>query len=162
MPKPPAEKPSLRPAQLHRGKPVYYSAAVCPTRVMALVLPPVQGRIFDTRVAVFLIQTNVSPDPYQPMCTIDCGRALFYYEAATSLNQNPPGPSLGQGGGHACSARVMINATGCPAPVLDRNRMQTHKRLSQLIASAIDHVSAFYCLVTHFASSQRGEPCPEA
>ena len=35
--------------------------------------------------------------------------------------------------------RVMINATGCPAPVLDRNRMNTHKHLSQLIASAVDH-----------------------
>ena len=34
---------------------------------------------------------------------------------------------------------VMINATGCPAPVLDRNRMNTHKHLSQLIASAFDH-----------------------
>ena len=34
---------------------------------------------------------------------------------------------------------VMINATGCPAPVLDRNRMHTHTHLSQLIASAIDH-----------------------
>ena len=34
---------------------------------------------------------------------------------------------------------VMINATGCPAPVLDRNRMNTHKHLSQLIASAVDH-----------------------
>ena len=34
---------------------------------------------------------------------------------------------------------VMINATGCPAPALDRNRMKTHKHLSQLIASAIDH-----------------------
>ena len=38
--------------------------------------------------------------------------------------------------------RVMINATGCPAPVLDRNRMNTHKHLSQLIASAVDHVQA--------------------
>ena len=37
--------------------------------------------------------------------------------------------------------RVMINATGCPAPALDRTRMKTHKhlRVSQLIASAIDH-----------------------
>ena len=35
--------------------------------------------------------------------------------------------------------RVMINAKGCPAPVSDRARMKTHKRLSQLIASAIDH-----------------------
>ena len=35
--------------------------------------------------------------------------------------------------------RVMINATGCPAPVLDRNRMHTHKHLSQLIELAIDH-----------------------
>ena len=34
---------------------------------------------------------------------------------------------------------VMINATGCPAPALDRNRMKTHKHLSQLIPSAIDH-----------------------
>ena len=34
---------------------------------------------------------------------------------------------------------VMINATGCPVPVLDRNRMNTHKHLSQLIASAVDH-----------------------
>ena len=33
----------------------------------------------------------------------------------------------------------LINATGCPAPVLDRNRMKTHKHLSQLIALAIDH-----------------------
>ena len=41
LPKPPAEEP--RPAQLHRGKPVYYCAAVCPTRVMALVLPRGQG-----------------------------------------------------------------------------------------------------------------------
>ena len=39
----------------------------------------------------------------------------------------------------AVAMRVMINATGCPAPVLDRNRMNTHKHLSQLIASAIDH-----------------------
>ena len=42
----------------------------------------------------------------------------------------------------AVAMRVMINATGCPAPVLDRtvrNRMKTHKHLSQLIASAIDH-----------------------
>ena len=37
------------------------------------------------------------------------------------------------------SLQVMINATGCPAPVLDRNRMDTHKHLSQLIASAIVH-----------------------
>ena len=39
----------------------------------------------------------------------------------------------------AVAMRVMINATGCPAPVLDRNRMNTHKHLSQLIASAVDH-----------------------
>ena len=39
----------------------------------------------------------------------------------------------------AVAMRVMINATGCPAPVLDRNRMHTHTHLSQLIASAIDH-----------------------
>ena len=39
----------------------------------------------------------------------------------------------------AVAMRVMINATGCPAPVLDRNRMNTHKHLSQLIESAIDH-----------------------
>ena len=40
----------------------------------------------------------------------------------------------------AVAMRVMINATGCPAPALDRNRiMKTHKHLSQLIASAIDH-----------------------
>ena len=38
----------------------------------------------------------------------------------------------------AVAMRVMINATGCPAPVLDRNRMNTHKHLSQLIASAVD------------------------
>ena len=37
--------------------------------------------------------------------------------------------------------RVMINATGCPAPVLDRNRMNTHKHLSQLIASAVDRAA---------------------
>ena len=39
----------------------------------------------------------------------------------------------------AVAMRVMINATGCPAPVLDRNRMNTHKHRSQLIASAVDH-----------------------
>ena len=39
----------------------------------------------------------------------------------------------------AVAMRVMINATGCPAPALDRTRMKTHKHLSQLIASAIDH-----------------------
>ena len=39
----------------------------------------------------------------------------------------------------AVAMRVMINATGCPAPVLDRNRMKTHEHLSQLIASAVDH-----------------------
>ena len=39
----------------------------------------------------------------------------------------------------AVAMLVMINATGCPAPVLDRNRMNTHKHLSQLIESAIDH-----------------------
>ena len=39
----------------------------------------------------------------------------------------------------AVAMHVMINATGCPAPALDRNRMKTHKHLSQLIASAIDH-----------------------
>ena len=39
----------------------------------------------------------------------------------------------------AVAMRVMINATGCPAPVLDRHRMNTHKHLSQLIESAIDH-----------------------
>ena len=39
----------------------------------------------------------------------------------------------------AVAMRVMINATGCPAPVLDRNRMNTHKHLSQLIELAIDH-----------------------
>ena len=39
----------------------------------------------------------------------------------------------------AVAMRVMINATGCPAPVSDRNRMKTHKNISQLIASAIDH-----------------------
>ena len=39
----------------------------------------------------------------------------------------------------AVAMRVMINATGCPAPVLDRNRMNTHTHLSQLIASAVDH-----------------------
>ena len=31
-----------------RGKPVYYSAAVCPTRVMALVLPRSQGMLDST------------------------------------------------------------------------------------------------------------------
>ena len=35
--------------------------------------------------------------------------------------------------------RVLINATGCPAPVSDRASMKSHKHLSQLIASAIDH-----------------------
>ena len=35
--------------------------------------------------------------------------------------------------------RVMINATGCPAPVSDRARMKSHFQISQLIASAIDH-----------------------
>ena len=39
----------------------------------------------------------------------------------------------------AVAMRVMINATGCPAPVLDRNRTHTHKHLSQLIELAIDH-----------------------
>ena len=39
----------------------------------------------------------------------------------------------------AVAMRVMINATGCPAPVSDRNRMNTHKHLSQLIELAIDH-----------------------
>ena len=43
----------------------------------------------------------------------------------------------------AVAMRVMINATVAPglhpAPVLDRNHMKTHKRLSQLIASSIDH-----------------------
>ena len=39
----------------------------------------------------------------------------------------------------AVAMRVMINATGCPAPVSDRNRMNTHKHLPQLIASAVDH-----------------------
>ena len=39
----------------------------------------------------------------------------------------------------AVAMRVMINATGCPAPALDRNRMNTHKHLSQMIASAVDH-----------------------
>ena len=41
----------------------------------------------------------------------------------------------------AVAMRVMISATGCPAPVLDRNRIMrnTHKHLSQLIASAVDH-----------------------
>ena len=35
--------------------------------------------------------------------------------------------------------RVLINATGCPAPVSDRTSMKTHARISQLIASAIEH-----------------------
>ena len=35
--------------------------------------------------------------------------------------------------------RAMINATGCPAPVSDRASMKTHARISDLIASAIDH-----------------------
>ena len=35
--------------------------------------------------------------------------------------------------------RVMINATGCPAPVSDRASMKSHSRISQLIASAIEH-----------------------
>ena len=39
----------------------------------------------------------------------------------------------------AVAMRVMINATGCPAPVSDRNRIHTHKHLSQLIELAIDH-----------------------
>ena len=39
----------------------------------------------------------------------------------------------------AVAMRVMINATGCPAPVSDRNRTHTHKHLSQLIELAIDH-----------------------
>ena len=30
--------------------------------------------------------------------------------------------------------RVMINATGCPAPVSDRARMKSHFQISQLIA----------------------------
>ena len=34
---------------------------------------------------------------------------------------------------------MRVNATGCSAPVLDRNRMNTHKHLSQLIVSAVDH-----------------------
>ena len=48
-------------------------------------------------------------------------------------------PRLGLILAKAVAMRVMINATGCPAPVLDRNRMHTHTHLSQLIASAIDH-----------------------
>ena len=47
--------------------------------------------------------------------------------------------------------RVMINASGCPAPVSDRASMKTHKHLSQLIASAIDH--------DLHAPVQRGERC---
>ena len=39
----------------------------------------------------------------------------------------------------AVAMRVMINATGCPAPVSDRASMKTHARISDLIASAIDH-----------------------
>ena len=39
----------------------------------------------------------------------------------------------------AVAMRVMINATGCPAPASARNRMKAHKHLSQPIASAIDH-----------------------
>ena len=35
--------------------------------------------------------------------------------------------------------RVVINATGSPAPVSDRTRMKSHSRISQLIASAIEH-----------------------
>ena len=35
--------------------------------------------------------------------------------------------------------RAMINATGCPAPVSDRASMKSHSRISQLIASAIEH-----------------------
>ena len=35
--------------------------------------------------------------------------------------------------------RVMINATGCPAPVSDRASMKSLSRISQLIASAIEH-----------------------
>ena len=63
-----------------------------------------------TRVAVFLMQTNVS-------LKTRLGRILA----------------------KAVAMRVMINATGCPAPVLDRNRMKTQKHLSEIIASAIDH-----------------------
>ena len=47
LPKPPAEKP--RTEQLHRGKPVYYSAAVCPTRVR---------RKFATRVPPPLVRRH--------------------------------------------------------------------------------------------------------
>ena len=35
--------------------------------------------------------------------------------------------------------RVLINATGCPPPVSNRTRTHTHKHISRLIASAIDH-----------------------
>ena len=52
---------------------------------------------------------------------------------------DPPCLLLGLILATAVAMRVMINATGCPAPVLDRNRMNTHKHLSQLIASAFDH-----------------------
>ena len=34
---------------------------------------------------------------------------------------------------------VLINATGCPAPVSDRASMKSLSRISQLIASAIEH-----------------------
>ena len=35
--------------------------------------------------------------------------------------------------------RVLINGTGCPAPVSDRASMKSQTRIPQLIASAIEH-----------------------
>ena len=55
--------------------------------------------------------------------------------------------------------RVMINATGCPAPVLDRNRMHTHTFPSRLgVRSRHSHTSiarwalSNYNIASHFRS----------
>ena len=66
----------------------------------------------------------------------------------------------------AVAMRVMINATGCPAPVLDRNRMNTHNIALRLSLSSVPlglplwcniwaSLSAFFVLVIHVSAGGR-------
>ena len=45
--------------------------------------------------------------------------------------------------------RVLINGTGCPAPVSDRTRMKSHSRMSQLVLPLWTSLFAFSLLVAN-------------